>query len=138
VTLFFAHAVVSLILGTVRPIFFAFSILCVLCPIPFVLSAVHVRVDALPVGLVIQPFTMINIAIRMNESTASVRLVTEPVPLVGGAVWPHLPPLALTLIIVRVPLAYIDGAILETKRRPVDQILSLLMHVRRRGVVKGG
>jgi hypothetical protein len=95
------------------------------------------RVVAMPISLVIQPFTMINIAIRMNESNASVGLVTEPVPLVGGDVWPNLPPLAFALIIIGVPLAYIDGSILETKRRPVDQVLSLLMHVRRRSVVEG-
>jgi hypothetical protein len=136
--MFFAHAVVSLILGTVRPTFFALSILFVFCPISRVLSAVHVRIFAMPVSLVIQPFTMINIAIRMNESTAPVGLVTEPMPLVGGAVWPDLPPLALALIIIGVPLAYIDGAVLQTKRRPVDQVLSLLMHVGGRGVVEGG
>ena len=58
------------------------------------------RVVAMPVGLVIQPSTMINIAIRMNEATASVGLVTEPVPLVSGAVRPYLPPLAFAVIII--------------------------------------
>ena len=80
---------------------------------------------------------MINIAIRMNETTASVGLVTEPVPFVGGAVRPNLPPLAFALIIIRVPLAHIDSGILETIGRPVDQIKSLLMHGRRRGIVEG-
>ena len=135
--MFFAHAIIPLILGTVRPIFFAFPILFVFCPITRVLRAVHVRVVTMPVGLVIQPSAMINIAIRMNEAIASVGLVTEPVPFVGGAIRPYLPPLAFALIIIGVPLAHIDGPILETIGRPVDHIKSLLMHGRRRGIVEG-
>jgi hypothetical protein len=96
-----------------------------------------VRVDAIPVGLVIQPFTMINIAIRIDESTASIGLVMKPMSFVSGAFWPNLPPLAFALIIFGVPLAYIDGPIFETIRRPVGQILSLLLHVRCRGIVEG-
>ena len=135
--MFFAHRIIPLILGTVRPIFFAFPILFVFCPISRVLSAVHMRVVAMPVGLVIQPSAMINIAIRMNETSAPVGLVTKPVPFVGGPVRPYLPPLAFALIIIGVPLAHIDGPVLETIGRPVDQINSFLMHNRRRGIVEG-
>jgi len=118
--MFFAHRIIPLILGTVRPIFFAFPILFVFSPITRVLRAVHVRVVSMPVGLVIQPSAMINIAIRMNESTTPIGLVTEPVPFVGGTVRPYLPPLAFALIIIGVPLAHIDGPILETIGRPVE------------------
>jgi hypothetical protein len=59
-----------------------------------------VPVVAMSVSLVIQPSAMINIAIRMNETTASVGLVTEPVPFVGEAVRPYLPSLAFALIII--------------------------------------
>ena len=135
--MFFAHHIIPLILGTVRPIFFAFPILFVFCPITRVLRAVHVRVVAMPVGLVIQPSAKINIAIRMNEATASVGLVTKPVPFVGRAVRPYLPPLAFALIIIGVPLAHIDGPVLETIGRPVDQINSILMLNRRGGIVEG-
>ena len=68
---------------------------------------------ALPVCLVLPPVSFIDRAIGMQEATLAFGHVAQPVPLVFGPVRPDLDPETLPLAPEQVPLALIDGAIIE-------------------------
>lgn len=57
--MFLRLVVLSIVLGSIRPGFDAFSVLLIVLPRAFVLRAVHVDVHAFSVSLVVLPISLV-------------------------------------------------------------------------------
>ena len=96
-----------MVLRAVGPLLDAVAFLLVVDPVAVVLGAVEVDVLASTVGLVVHPLPLIDIAIRVNESTVPIGAVAVPVALVVGAIVPDLLTAATALAVE--PLAFVVG-----------------------------
>ena len=101
----------------VGPGLFALAVLFVVFPVAFVpgerglLRAVGVGVRAVAVGFVFSPVALVNVAVRVAQSTFAARLVVFLVADVLSAVDSLL--LAESLSLRALHLAFVDGAVVE-------------------------
>ena len=85
--------------------------LFVLQPLAYIHRSVCVNIGALIVGLVFNPFALINISIGVDQSTVPIRHVVAPETFVVGSILPDLPPTAVAFSIL--PLTRVDCPVLE-------------------------
>ena len=98
-------------------------------PVADVLGTIPVLVSALAMRFVIQPLTLVDIAILVNEATSPIGSVIFPVPYVLAAVFPQLDASALPIASHSVPLPEIYRSIVKFKRTTVLEMI-LLVHSR--------
>ena len=72
------------------------AVLQVVHPLALIPSSVHMNVDALPIGFVVDPIALIDIAINVGELAEAVRPIILPVSFVARPVLPHLLTVAIT------------------------------------------
>lgn len=82
--------VLTFVLGAIRPLFNALTMLLVLDPIADVCRSVRMLVGATPVGFVIAPGSFVNVAIGVHENSVTIRLVVPPLAVVPAPVLPNL------------------------------------------------
>lgn len=80
----------SLVEGTVIPLFAAKTVLQIFDPQASVLGPIFVVVDPVAVCLVVDEFALVHVAIHMVEDSLPVGLTVSPLSLVLGSVLPHL------------------------------------------------
>lgn len=84
-------------------------------PLAFVASPLDIGVDAVTVGFVVEPVTIVDVAIGVEEFTSSASLVILPHAFVARLVWPHhgalaMPQAPLPLALVDSPCLVVVGA----------------------------
>ena len=62
----------------------------VIHPLAFVSRPIHMNVDSLPVGLIVNPVALVDISVDMSELAEAMRPVVLPVTFVAGTVLPNL------------------------------------------------
>ena len=82
--------------------------LLVILPGADILRSVGVRVGPVAVSLVVDPVTLVNVAISMVEPAATVGFASTPLALIAATIEPRL--LALAIADPIEPFAFIDGA----------------------------
>ena len=93
--MFFSVEVMTLVFGSVWPLFDSLSVLLILVPFSDVSSAISMLIGAMAVSFVVQPLTFINVPVSMDQSSVTVRLVSLPLAIILGSVLPHLLPVAV-------------------------------------------
>jgi hypothetical protein len=106
-----AFFVIPLIAGAISPCFYAISVLQIILPVAFILSSIDVGIYSVPVGLIVLPLTVKDVTVDMPELPLTMSLVVDPFAFIACTVWPHLD--AVAVAHVSLPLAFIDGPILE-------------------------
>jgi hypothetical protein len=94
------------------------SMLLVVPPLADIFSTICVRISANSISLVVKPFTLIDVAIRMEQFTLSVGLSSPPFALVFRSVEPLLFAHSVTFIVH--PFTLIGGSRLKLLRRAVN------------------
>jgi hypothetical protein len=69
-------------------------------------------IDTIAVGLVVFPFTVVNITVGVDETTSTVSLIILPVAFIERSVNPDLDALAILLALL-IPLALVLSTIVE-------------------------
>ena len=118
--MFLSEFVVALIPCVVWPVFNTIAVLAILFPVSDIFSSVKMLISATSLSFVIEPVTLIDVTIPMDESTFTVGLVIFPVADVLTAVLPDLGSLTLSVAVLD-PLAMIDGAIVKLIRSSVNE-----------------
>lgn len=116
--------IVTLIPRPIGPSVHSISMLPVILPSANILGAVGMLVDAVAVGPVVQPLAEVVVAVGVDHAALAGGLVGVPVALVFAAVLPVLNAFALAEAGFG-PLAGVDGAVVELKRPPLNQLLIL-------------
>ena len=106
-----ALVVVAFVHGIIGPDFFSLTVLEIVLPFTLVPGTVLMDVDAIAVGLVVEPLALENVAVHVPEFSIAAGLVEPPVALVFGAVLPDLD--AVSVLQVSEPLANICCAIFK-------------------------
>lgn len=97
----------------------------VILPLALVSRTVHVDVDPIAVGLVVDPVALVDVSVDVNEFAMPVRTVIAPLPLVAGAIGPHLDAIAVAeapdplTLVGRASLEGVKGAVLSLGFRVV-------------------
>ena len=112
--------VVALIVGVIGPSLHSVSMLSVIFPFAAVSSAIYVLVEAIAIGLVNSPLTLVDVSIGLNNSSFSMSFVVLPVASILGTVLPDLGSLTLSLVLI-VPLAVVDAGIVHLNGSSVDE-----------------
>lgn len=115
--MFAAKGIVTLVSRLVGPGFNTLSMLQVVLPHSFVLSAIDMLVDSRTVCLIVRPETIVNITIYMSKGTLAMSSVLAPFTVVFGSIRPNLCTSAITE--TALPLSGIDRSSLESIGRPV-------------------
>jgi hypothetical protein len=110
--MFLAFFVIPLVAGSISPGLYAITVLQIIFPVAFIFSSIDVGVDSVPVGLIVLPLPIKDVTIDMPELALSMSLVVDPFALIACSIWPHLD--AVTVADIPLPLAFIDGTILES------------------------
>ena len=110
-TMFAALTILSLIILSVRPFFFALSMLLIFKPKAFVSSTICMTINSFPTGLIIQPLAFIYISVRMIQNSISIGLITSPFPNISRPISPNLLSLPFPLAIL--PLTLVRNTIIE-------------------------
>ena len=121
--MFLSISVLALVTRVIRPNLFTITVLLILEPVAFVVSAICVVVLAIAMGFIIFPFAVVHVTIGMDEPSTTVGLVSSPVAFIERAIDPdlgasailaaHLVPLTLVLSPV-VELHHFAGNSLHT------------------------
>jgi hypothetical protein len=115
-----ALLVVTFVFTSVGPYLLSESMLQVVAPLTLVLCSVLMNVNAVAVGLVVDPFAFENVSVDMPEFAPSAGLIEFPVAFVLGPVLPLLAPVAM--LHVSVPLTDICRPIFELDLVPLLQL----------------
>jgi hypothetical protein len=103
--------VIAFIPGIIWPRLDAVAMLPVFFPVTRVFGAIHVLIGATSLRFIIVPFSLVDIAVRMNKATFSVSLIILPIAAVLAAIFPDLYTLAFSFTFFA-PLAMINGAVI--------------------------
>lgn len=68
-------------------------------PLALVIGSVSVAVAASALGLVVKPFSFVNIAVSMIKFTLAVSFILTPLALVAGTIGPDLNAVAVTHLV---------------------------------------
>lgn len=98
-----------LVASFIRPDLAALPMLLVILPFSFVNRPVIVDVFSCPIGLVVTPLSLIYVTIRVDKSTDTIGSSVLPLAFKEGAIWPGLTSLAHALLHVFAPLSDVDG-----------------------------
>mmetsp|Transcript_46775 Transcript_46775/g.109115 ORF Transcript_46775/g.109115 Transcript_46775/m.109115 type:complete len:213 (-) Transcript_46775:20-658(-) len=107
-----AIEVLARILSTISPNLKAISALLVAPPLSGVFGAILVEVGPLAMSLISHPFTIIDIAVGMQETTTSMRHVIGPSALVACSIGPNLNAVAAPPVLP-VPASDVRSSTLE-------------------------
>ena len=77
----------------------------------FVLRAIYVCIDTVPVSLVVLPLSVEDVTIYVPELALPMSFVVYPLPLVACAIWPDLDPVTMTNS--SLPLALVYRSVLK-------------------------
>ena len=91
--------------------------LLVLFPFASVLGAIQMAIGAVAMCFIILPVAIIDVSIRMYQSSFPVRFIIGPVAFVEGAVGPDLDALALSDLSLAQPFSLVLGTALEQDHR---------------------
>ena len=119
-----AKGVIALIARLVRPGLHTVPMLQVVLPHALVLGPIDMFVDASPVGLVVGPVSIVDVAIDVNESTFTMSPIFTPLTGVFGSIVPSLLPEPVSE--ATFPLTSVHSARLESIR---GSLLSLLVGI---------
>ena len=107
----FALVVESFVHGVVRPDFFSLPMLKVISPLALIPCAVLVDVNAVTIGLVIEPLPLEDVAVDMPEFSVSAGLIEPPMALILCAIFPNLD--SVSVFHIAEPLTCVSGPIFE-------------------------
>lgn len=102
--------IVSFILRTIRPLFFALSELFVLYPLPGVDSTIGMIVRTLAMGHISDPVSNVDVASYVDETSVAVVHVVLPVSFIDGSVLPNKDSPAASLAVLVLP--FVGGSVL--------------------------
>jgi len=100
-----------LVARAIYPHFLARPMLHVELPVTLVPRSIHVSVDAVPVGLVVEPLPLEDVAVNVPEFAPAASLIEAPEALISRAIRPDLH--AEPVLHVAEPLAFVNCAVLE-------------------------
>lgn len=124
----FALVVASFIHRVVSPDLLALAVLEIILPLTFVAGTVLVDIHSIAVGLVIEPFTLEDIAVYVPELSVAAGLIETPVSFVLGTIFPHLHTIAM--LHVSEPLSCVGCSILEVDFTALLQLgLINILHI---------
>jgi len=107
-----SFGILSIVDGTIRLGLKALSFLLIIFPFTNIFnSIIGVGVGAMPVSLIIDPLSFINITRGVVELTHSIRFSLSPLPLVAAFIGPSLLAISITFFVK--PLTFIDCPILH-------------------------
>merc|ERR1712048_236596 len=112
-SVFLAFFVGTIVARAILPGLHTLTILEVILPVTFVLSAIHVNVDSIAIGFVILPLSIVNVAIGMPEFSFAVSLIFPPFALILGVVGPDLDTRTMSHFILEIAL--VNSAIFESQ-----------------------
>ena len=107
-------------MSAVGPGLNALSMLLIFKPLTDILGSVFVIISSVAMGFVIEPLSLINIAVVVDEPASAVSHVVGPGALVFGPIFPHLQSLAVPFAFFG-PLARIGCSVAEFIRSSIDQ-----------------
>ena len=93
--MFFSVEVMTLVFGSIWPLFDSLSVLLILVPFSDVSGAISMLVGAMAMSFVVQPLALVNVSVSMDQGSVAVRLVSLPLTIILGSVLPHLLPVAV-------------------------------------------
>lgn len=128
-SLFFALLVGTVIARAIGPGLDSMSVLFIIVPLSFVISAVCMRVAAISLGFVVNPLTLIDIAICVVQLALSVGFVLAPLTFIARPVWPDLNPVAIAHFVQ--PLSGVSCSIFQRVRRPSNSAVLIDLNVTR-------
>ena len=65
-------------------------------------------INSIPFSLIVDPVTLVDVSICMNESSFAICLVTGPHPLIDATILPYLCPLTFPQVSINVPATLIS------------------------------
>lgn len=110
-SVFLALLVGTVVARAILPGFHTLTILEIILPVTFVLSAIYVNVDSVAIGFVILPLSVVNVTISMPEFSFAVGLIFPPFTLVFGVIGPDLDAGTVSHFILEV--AFVDSAVFK-------------------------
>ena len=113
VTLLDTMAVVTFEFRSIGPSLYTFAILCVVLPEATIEATILVEIVSKAMCLVSKPFSLVNVAIFMQQSTKIVGFIIHPVTFVETAVWPHLHAFPLLDVRLDGPFAKVNRTIMQ-------------------------
>ena len=118
--------VLSLVASIVGPDLLTVTMLLILEPVALIPGPIRVVVDSIPMGLIILPLTIVDIAVCMDQSASAVGLVSPPVPFIERAIHPdlHTTPILHALLI---PFTLILCSIVKGHDGSVNSCLSIVL-----------
>ena len=105
----FSEIVISLILGTIGPLFDTLTVLLILTPLADVSGAISMLIGS--VRLVVEPLALIDVTVSVDQLTMTIGLVTMPLTLVFTAILPDL--LTESVLHAVKQITSVDGAVAE-------------------------
>ena len=93
------------------PSFNTLPMLLIILPVAFILSVVDINEHPVPIGFVVLPTALVDIAICMGHPASSIRLVLLPHAFVLRTIRPELNAYSITIAILLVPLSLVQFSI---------------------------
>jgi len=124
--MFFSVEVMTLVFGSIWPLFDSFSVLFVLMPFSDVCGTISMFVGTMTMSFIVQPLTFINVPVSMDQSSVAVSLVSLPLPIILGSVLPHLLAVAILHSIEEFARVYRS---VTKRQRPVSLSLIAVYHI---------
>lgn len=124
--MFFSVEVMTLVFGSIWPLFHSLSVLLIFVPFSDISSAISMLVCAMAVSFVVQPLAFVNVTVSMDQSSMAIRLVSLPLTIILGSVLPHLLPIAVLHSIEE--LSRVNGSVTK-RQRPISLSLVAVYHI---------
>lgn len=85
-----AGEVLTFVHRAIGPLFLTMAMLQIVHPLSLVARTIHVDVDALAIGLIIDPVTLVDIAVDVSELSEAVCPIILPIALITSTIGPNL------------------------------------------------
>lgn len=106
-----SFVIATLVHRVVSPDLLALTVLEIVLPLAFIACAILMDVDSIPVGLIIKPLALEDVAVHVPELAVTTGFIEAPVAFVLSTVFPDLH--AISVLHVTQPLSGVSGTILE-------------------------
>ena len=120
---FFAFEVIASVYGSVRPAFFAKTVLLVVSPFAYVPGAVCMDVSSFPIRFVLNPFSFVDVTVRVNKFSLTVCFIWGPLSFVPWTILPNL--FALSMSLFTKPLACVNCPWLQDNVLPILKLVAV-------------
>ena len=114
-SMFHSFQIVAFIFSAIWPYFYALSLLLICKPVAGVLGPIVVHIYPVAICLIIAPFALINVTIRMDQPTWTIGFSIDPKTFIYTAIYPMLTSFTFSLSLL-VPLTNVECAILQLYR----------------------